>query len=140
MEFVDQPTGGPVNRVERDDDQQRKEEYRLPDMPQHVMPHLVPHHEEQFVIVKFRDDRVPQNYTLGGAEAADVGVESFRVLALRDLIYATPFDAGALGELKNLPLKLLVLHRPEFVEERIDPDRLDQDRQGEEGNRQQPGI
>src|SRR5262245_61223744 len=126
MVFVDQPSGGSVNSVERDDDQQRKEEYRLPDMPQDVMPHLMPHHEEQFVIVEFRDDRVPQNYTLGGAEAVDVGVERLCIFALRDFIDATAFDAGALGELKNLPLKLLVLHRPEFVEERIDPDRFNQ--------------
>src|SRR5262245_7446488 len=109
-------------------------------MPQDVMSHLVPHHEEQFVFVEFRDDRVPKDYALGGAEAGDVGVESFRIFALRDFIDATAFDAGPLGEPKNLRLELLVIHRPEFIEERIDPDRLDQDRQKEEGDRKQPGL
>src|SRR5262249_39777498 len=53
---------------------------------------------------------------------------------------AAALDAGPLGQRQNLRLKLLVLHRPEFVEERVDPDRRDQDRQNEEGNRQQPGV
>src|SRR5262245_12764172 len=140
MEFIDQPSGGSVNRVERDDDQQRKEEYRLPDVPQDVMSHFMPHHKEQFVFVEFRDDRVPQDYALGGAEAGDVGVESFRIFALRDLVNAAAFDPGSLGELKNLRLKLLVLHRTEFVEERLNQDGRDQDRENEEGNRQQPGV
>src|SRR5882672_584073 len=140
MEFIDQPSGGSVNRVERGDDQQRKKENGLPDVAQGVMSHLVPHHEEQFVLVEFRDGRVPQDYALGGAEAGDVGVESFRIFALRDLVNAAAFDACPLGKLKNLRLKLLVLHRPEFVEERIDPDRRNQDRENEERNRQQPGV
>src|SRR5262249_2646646 len=140
MEFIDQPSGGSVNRVERDDDQQRKKENGLPDVSQDVMAHLVPHHEEQFVLVEFRDGRVPQDYALGGAEAGDVGVESFRIFALRDLVNAAAFDPGPLGELKNLRLKLLVLHRTEFVEERLNQDGRDQDRENEKGNRQQPGV
>src|SRR5262245_59089623 len=140
MEFIDQPSGGSVNRVERDDDQQRKEEYRLPDVPQDVMSHLVPHHEEQFVLVQLRDGRVPQDYALGGAEAGDVGVECFRIFALSDLIDATAMDAGPLGQSQNLRLKLLVIHRPKFVVDRIDPDRSDLEIQNEEGNRQQPGV
>src|SRR5215475_14524341 len=140
MEFIDRPSGGSVNRVERDSDQQRKKENGLPDVSQDVMAHLVPHHEEQFVLVEFRDGRVPQDYELGGAEAGDVGVESFRILALIDLVNERALDAGAFGELKNLRLKLLVLHRPEFVEDRIYPDRLDQNHKNQEGNRQQSGI
>src|SRR5262249_53446672 len=140
MEFIDQPSGGSVNRVEGDRDKQGKKENGLPDVSQDVMAHLVPHHEEQFVLVEFRDGRVPQDYAFGGAEAGDIGVESFRIFALRNLVNAAAFDSGPLGELKNLRLKLLVLHRPEFVEERLDPDRRDQDRENEEGNRQQPGV
>src|SRR5262245_6573980 len=140
MEFIDRPSGGSVNRVEGDDDQQRKKENGLPDVSQDVMPHLVPHHEEQFVLVEFRDGRVPQDYALGGAEAGYVGVESFRIFALRHLVNAAAFDSGPLGELKNLRLKLLVLHRTEFVEEWLDQDGRDQDRENEEGNRQQPGV
>src|SRR5262245_14707442 len=140
MVFVDQPARGTVNRIERGDYQQREEEYRLPDVAQDVMSHLVPHHEEQFVFVEFRDDRVPQDYALGGAEAGDVGVESLSIPALIDLVNASPLDAGAFGELKNFRLKLLVLHRPEFVENRIYPDRLDQNHQNQEGNRQQSVI
>src|SRR5262245_4100212 len=140
MVFVDQPPGGQVNGVERDDEQQREEGDGLPDVAQDVMSHLVPHHEEQFVIVEFRDCRVPQNYALGDAEAGDVGVEGFGILALRDLVNAAAFDAGPRGQRQNPRLKFLVLHRPEFVEERLDPDRRDQDLQNDERYRQQPGV
>src|SRR5215510_9062024 len=140
MEFADQPPGGPVDGVERDDDQQREEGDGLPVVAQNVMSHLVPHHEEQFVFVEFRDGRVPQNYALGDAEAGDVGVEGFGILALRDLVNAAAFDAGPRGQRQNLRLKFLVLHRPEFVEERLDPDRRDQDLQNDERYRQQPGV
>src|SRR5262249_9774636 len=115
MEFVDQPSGGPVNRVERDDDQQRKEEYRLPDMPQYVMPHLVPHHEEQFVFVEFRDDRVPQNYTLSGAEAAAEAVESFRFSPLRNFIAAPASIPAPSADLKILPPSSLLFIGPNLL-------------------------
>src|SRR5215831_17091502 len=101
------------------------------------MPHLMPHHVKQFVLIEFCDGRVPQDDALGGAEAGDVGVERFCVLTLCDLVNSPALDARALSQLKNFCLKLLVLHRPEFVEERIDPDRLNKDYQNEERNRQQ---
>ena len=40
------------------------------------MPHLVPHHEEQFLLVELGDGRVPQDDALGVAKAGDIGVQA----------------------------------------------------------------
>src|SRR5262249_8482279 len=92
------------------------------------------------VLVEFGDGRVPQHDPLGGAEASDIGVHSVRVLAFRDFVHPAALDARAIGQRQNFAFELLVLHRPEFVEKGLNPNRRNQDDQDEKGDRQQYGV
>ena len=74
---------------------------RLPDVAEHVVPHLVPHHDHQLRPIERLEDRVPQHDALGGAESVHVGIDRLGVVALRHFEHAAAFDARPVGELRE---------------------------------------
>src|ERR1044071_2660775 len=137
---VDQPACGAVHGVEGSNDQDGVGEKKFPDMPEDVMAHLVAHDKEQFRFVKLSNGRVPEDDPLRSAQASDIGIHTFRVLALVDFEDTASFNPGALGQLQNTGFERLVFHRLELVKQWGNPDRLDQDNHQKEWNGQQAGV
>ena len=115
-----------MDGIERDDDERGQTQDQLPHMSEHVVAHLVSHDHEKLFAIQLRQNRVPQHDALGRAEARDVGIDRVGVFALGDFEDAAAFDSRALGQVKDVGFERLVLHRAERVEQRIDPDRLNQ--------------
>ncbi len=136
----DDGAGREVNAKERQQNHDGEHRDELPHVAEHVVAHLVAHDEEQLRLVQALDDRVPQHDPLRGAEAGDVRVQRVGVGALVHLVDAAACNPRAIGQLQDARLERLVLHRAERVEQRIDPDRLDDDHEQQERHRRQSGV
>src|SRR5262245_34664407 len=121
MISIDQPTRRAMNEIECGHDQGGVKQDRFQDMTQYVLSHLVSHDKEQFRLIKLGDNRIPEDDPSGLPEPGDIGINSVRILTLVYLIDAAALDPGAIGQSQNCCLELLVLHRPEFIEERLNP-------------------
>lgn len=139
-EARDQRRRRAVDDPEAEEDQDRDHGQHHRHVAEHVVPHLVPHHEEHLRRLELGEQGVPEHDPLGVQEAGHVGVHGVRVDALGDLVDAAALDARPIGEREDLGLQRPVLHRPELVEQRVDPDRGDDHHQDHERHREQPGV
>ena len=137
---ADEAAAEPVRGVEREHRERPDEDHVLLAVAEHVMPHLVAHHEEELALLEPPDDRVPQHDALRGEKAGDVGIDLVRVDALLDLVDARALDARALREHVDRGFEPRVLHRTELVEQRRDPDRIDDEDHEDEGQRERRRI
>src|SRR5712692_818628 len=109
-------------------------------MTEYVVAHFMPHDEEHFPVVELGKQSIPENNPLGAADAGHVGIDRLGVLAFLDFVNPAALDAGPAGQRENFSLQVLVLHVTEFVEERIDPDRRDQDDEEQERHGQDTRV
>ena len=132
------PSRGAVDRPEPGEHQRRRQRDPQGHVPERVMADLVAHDHQHLAVLQPVHEGVPQHDAVGAGEAGDVGVDALGVDALLHLEHSLGRHAGALGERQDACLQALVAHRPEAVEQRLDPDRADQHDEAEKRRRGEP--
>ena len=74
-------------------------------MVEDIVAHFMPHDEENFVRRQLVDERIPEDDPLRRPKAGDVGVETFRILALVHFVDSSPLDPSAGSEIEDLFLE-----------------------------------
>src|SRR5579859_2320801 len=104
------------------------------------MSHLMTHDHEQLVWRELLDDCIPQHDALSVADTGGISVKLVGIHTLVHFIDVGTLYAGAVRQVQYLDLQRLVLHRPEMVEERLDPDGFDERDEHDDGQASEPSV
>src|SRR6266436_1007939 len=116
----------------------------LPDVTQDVMSELVAGDEERFAIAGLLQRGIPDNHAFGSPEPGYVGVDLIALFTGAHQENAIPGyrDSGVARQLLNSvhQLGMFLVERFEFVEQRIDDQRIDKNNPQEDGQSGKPEV
>src|SRR5215471_17792171 len=143
-ETAQHPAGDTIDEIKSNEQAQGSQRQPIPDVVEHIVSHLMAKDEERLRGCGLLDGGVPDNNTLGWAEAGDVSVEFVSLLAgfhEKDSI-ARDGKSTALRDSFNriYQLRIGLLKRFKLVEQWINNERLADGIQHNERQQDQPEI
>jgi hypothetical protein len=104
------------------------------------MSHLMRHDEQDLIRAELGQHRVPQHDSLAGSDACNIRVDGPGIHTLVDLVHPASGNAGAVRQGQNSGLHCAIGHPVELVEQRIDPERRDNQNERRDRCASQPCV